>query len=350
MAPTHRTRLLSLDLMRGLCASSVALYHFMSWTDVAHVESMGTFAVYIFFILSALTMMYSYAGKFDAGLTKQLLQVFYINRIARVMPLLAIVAVLMGALRVVGSDQDIFQIMAGTVLTGTGLFALHLPGLSSNVVGGWSLGIEGMFYVLFPALILLTEGMQARRMLWIVAVLVIVQQLAIHLSRGHRLEISWYLYVSPIVFAPFFGLGVAIFLKPRAPRLVNLWIGLGLLAMVIGTSLVWDGPIVGNPVAYVGLTVLSAGAVHFLYQSDLPNWLAGVGRWLGDLSYAIYLVHWFAFQASQVAAGRLGLDVGAQALLFIVIVAGLAYLTYFGVEKPLQRYIRRKANVIPSSK
>ena len=120
--------------------------------------------------------------------------------------------------------------------------------------------------------------------------------------------------------------------------------------MVIGTSLVWDRPIVGNPVAYVGLTALSAAAVHFLYQSDLPDWLAGVGGWLGDLSYAIYLVHWFAFQASQVAAGRLGLDVGRQALLFIVIVASLAYLTYFWIEKPLQRYIRRKANVIPAPK
>ena len=61
-------------------------------------------------------------------------------------------------------------------LTGSGLFALHLPGYLSNVVGAWSLGIEIAFYAAFPIVCLLANNARLRMLLIVLATLVVAQQ------------------------------------------------------------------------------------------------------------------------------------------------------------------------------
>ena len=53
----------ALDLLRGLCAVGIATYHYLGQRGIAHLQSLGTFGVYVFFVLSALTMMLAYAPR-----------------------------------------------------------------------------------------------------------------------------------------------------------------------------------------------------------------------------------------------------------------------------------------------
>lgn len=82
----------ALDLVRGIAAVGVAVYHFLAWNEIAHIQSMGTFSVYLFFILSALTMMMVYGDRFRDSIKLDDIKAFYRNRVARLIPLLAGIA------------------------------------------------------------------------------------------------------------------------------------------------------------------------------------------------------------------------------------------------------------------
>ena len=53
-----------IHLTRGLCAIGVAGYHYLSWEHGIAVESAGAFLVYVFFTISALTLMMVHTGDF----------------------------------------------------------------------------------------------------------------------------------------------------------------------------------------------------------------------------------------------------------------------------------------------
>lgn len=122
----------ALDLVRGIAAAGVAIYHFLAWNEIAHIQSMGTFSVYLFFVLSSLTMMMVYGDRFKGSIEVGAVQSFYLNRVARLIPLLAAVAILSTIVAGVSAAT-----LAKAGLTATGLFGLHMPGFLSASVGAW---------------------------------------------------------------------------------------------------------------------------------------------------------------------------------------------------------------------
>jgi len=90
----RQDRHLPLDFLRGVAAFGIAVYHCLAWTKVVMVESLGRFGVYTFFILSALTMSMVYRREFSGKAVGPKLRAFYRNRLARIVPLLFVVAVI----------------------------------------------------------------------------------------------------------------------------------------------------------------------------------------------------------------------------------------------------------------
>jgi peptidoglycan/LPS O-acetylase OafA/YrhL len=80
-----------LDLLRGLAALGIAAYHYLASIGIV-VESLGTFGVYLFFILSALTMTMVYGENFSTYIAVRDVRTFYWNRLTRILPLLAAVS------------------------------------------------------------------------------------------------------------------------------------------------------------------------------------------------------------------------------------------------------------------
>ena len=172
----------ALDLLRGLAAIFVAAYHFLDSQGIA-VESLGTFSVYVFFVLSGLTMTAVYGPQFSHAIGVIDLSRFYWNRITRIMPLLIAASLLSLALAApsLGFTRHLAASALYAFMTGTALFALHLPGYLSNTIGAWSLGIEMMFYFVFPVICLMATPASRLQLAGIAFVLIFAQQIVIAL-------------------------------------------------------------------------------------------------------------------------------------------------------------------------
>ena len=276
----------ALDLIRGLAAFAVCQFHFMSWNEIATVQSMGTFAVYLFFILSGLTMMMVYHERFVDGISPSAARSFFRKRLARLIPLLVVVALLAGTKQALTGEIDI----ARAVLTGTGLMALHMPGFLSNSVGAWSLGIELAFYAVFPLIALLVTNW--RQAAVAVAILVGAQHMLLWQLAGS--PSFWEYYVSNLVFAPFFAFGILMSFdttKRSASYLVPALIG---FSAILSFSVFFDIDLMQSQLAYLGLTLAGALVVWATWRSHLHAALRPIASFMGDISYSLYLTHWIA--------------------------------------------------------
>lgn len=334
----------ALHLVRGLCAVGVAAYHYLDWEHGVAIESAGAFLVYVFFTLSALTMMIAHAEHFQTSITFPQLAAFYRKRAARILPLLAVVAMLVPAYGVLFSGAPVgAEMMARAYLTASTLMGLQMPGLTSGVVAAWSLGIEAVFYLVFPILAMLATNVSLRALLWATVLLVVGQQSSILLIAAEEGATFWFHYVNPLVFAPFFAIGIIIFLRPLTTQTaVNFWLSMMALAAIAGFSAIVPVDVYRNPAVYLLLTALTAGAVLTAYSAQVPAWATKVGVILGDISYALYLTHWFAYKGSNWLAEELGHE-SVQPLLYAGLTTMLAFLLFRFLEVPARNYLRGSA-------
>ncbi len=344
MSPNSRLqgRVHSLDLVRGVCAMGVATYHFLSWRLDFVIESLGAFGVYTFFVLSALTMMLVYGRKFSSQIGLGAIQTFYLNRVARLVPLLALVSVGSAVAQIALFDAPAGPAAVKAFMTGTGLFGLHLPGLLSNTPGAWSLGIEAVFYLLFPVLAISAMNARLRTLAIATVLLVLSQQALIAFIADVAVGDFWHYYVTPLVFAPFFAAGLVLYRWDVRPRAAYLAVSLAALAAVFTFSLFVRENLYTNRGAYLVLLGLCIAAVGFAYRSVFPPRLEGVATWVGDISYSLYLTHWFTYQAVALAASRLGLSPRLQFVCFAVVATGVARVVFVAFERPARDLIRRR--------
>lgn len=332
-------RIHGLDLLRGVCAIFVATYHFMLWQGYGEVESLGTFPVYTFFVLSALTISHIYQHKFSEVISKRDLYVFLYKRMSRVLPLLAIVALVMALLRVAVKPEFDIDVITRFIMTATGAFAFHMPALMSNTIGAWSLGIEFVFYILFPIVALLMPKQLNAKLFLIFGALVLLQLASIHKVLAFEPEFAWYSFVMPVTFAPFFLGGMLIlYFKKREQR------GFALAAMVCLCvmsfwSLITPVQIGKDPVLFTALMGLSIAAVYFSYNCKLSGIGEKIAHEVGRLSYPLYLTHWFSFQLVSKLGGHLALEGVALWVVFFGVAMGVAHVANILCEMPMQRYL-----------
>lgn len=321
----------------------IAAYHFLHWNYAFTLHSLGTFGVYVFFILSAVTMMMRYEGDFRQSIQAGALAAFYRNRFARLVPLLALVSVL-SAHWALGHGELLSDQAARTLLTATGAMGLHLPGFLSNATGAWSLGIEAVFYVIFPIVALLVAQASAWLIALSVVVLIVFQQATLFVISDLPDTQFWHYYITPITFAPFFALGILIFKVPLKEHPANIWLALLAMGALAGYTQVFPVMLWHSPVHYLVVTIIAAATVALAYRGKVPARLTRLASFLGDISYALYLTHWFAHRiASNVAST---FDAPAFVLPLILIVAAplIAWLCFHFFERPARDFLRSKGS------
>ncbi|WP_143530088.1 acyltransferase family protein, partial [Rodentibacter trehalosifermentans] len=137
-------RISSLDYLRGLCAFSIMIYHYMLWTGYKvdandFISRMGIYGVSVFYILSGLTLYIVYKDR--NFLDKSEWLSFFKKRVLRILPLFSLVTILTFCLSRNFSYLS-FKIL---FLNITGLFSIFS---SSEYIatGGWSIENELFFY------------------------------------------------------------------------------------------------------------------------------------------------------------------------------------------------------------
>jgi exopolysaccharide production protein ExoZ len=145
-----------IDALRGYAILGVVAVHAsiavrdLEW-PLGLLAEQGARGVQLFFVVSALTLMLSWHERGDGVLP------FYVRRIFRIGPMFWLMSAFFVAVQVSGLPIVFWPPLAITwpnvLASATFTHGLHPLTIHSIVPGGWSIGDEMTFYVLFPLLV-----------------------------------------------------------------------------------------------------------------------------------------------------------------------------------------------------
>jgi len=299
--------------MRGLAVAVVVLFHAGLPGVIGGFVGVDVFFVISGFLITGLLLReHERTGRI--GLPQ-----FYARRVRRLLPAAGVVLglTLVVALNVVAPlDRPSVGLdgAAAALSIGNIRFAVAAGdyfssvGTQSPFLHFWSLAVEEQFYLVWPALILLAaRGAHARRRVGVVVACLTIASFAANIFLTDTAA-NWAFYSLP-TRAWELGLGgmlaVGAVVIARIPgSLVGLagWLGFGAIVVAATTF--------DSSSAYPGMAALlpSVGAVALLAGGSRrlgPGRLLSLGplRFLGKISYSLYLVHWPIFVLAPVVIG-----------------------------------------------
>ena len=328
----------ALTSLRGVAAMWVFLFHldlkrpmfppgFLAWVPIGR----GYIAVDLFFVLSGFVMALTYRDSFQTRPFVVAYPDFLMRRVARVMPLNAvIVAVLAAAVWSGGRAGDTFATARNPWAIAANLFLVQDWGLFRSIdKPSWSVSVEMAVYLAYPVLLALAWS----RRWWWAGLLTGLAALCWLASVGQG-SVSQGLLVGDFIrgFAGFtFGLLCCrVFsgsgLPPRAGALDLLAV-----AALWATLLIFSDDL-------PAILVCPFLILFLAYENGLVARLLNLGplHYLGLISYSIYLVHY------AVLGGLNLLPIGSNGVYLaaaLVLTLTISTATYYGVERPARRWI-----------
>jgi peptidoglycan/LPS O-acetylase OafA/YrhL len=304
---------------------------------------LGVYAVEGFFLISGFCFFHLYAGqRFD----RQELKRFHIKRFFRIAPLYYC-AVLLGVVfaldQTVGPRVTPQRVVENVTLS----FGLIHPN-HSMVIGGWSIGIEYVFYLVFPVLAFIARSRLALYALtlaalaWAIPYNFDVVQNAAEPRQFHA-------YVQLPNHAGLFMLGAVVAdLRAQIRSRMPAW-GLLLSLLLIGSAAALTQPyflehlevMIGMPrVKYIALSFVVVLLFAFTQLSTL-GWLRPL-VWLGEASYSVYLMHPYAWRLVEPLFTP-QLSPMARMVAGLCATLALSALTYRVIERPSNALGRKLA-------
>jgi peptidoglycan/LPS O-acetylase OafA/YrhL len=350
-----RSRPSHIPSLDGLRAASF----FLVFAAHAGLESIvpGAFGVTVFFFLSGYLITTLMRSEVDTT-GRVHLKNFYLRRALRILPPFYIVLVAATALAAVGflhsGDLQPMAVASQILHFSNYWIAEHgWGGIAKGTGVYWSLAVEEHFYLVFPAVFLLLSrlrltGRQKALGFWSVCALVLVWRCVLVFllhADVERLSLCSDTRVDSIAF----GCALAVWHNPvvdgpaRRPE-SPLWGRLllpGAVGLLLVTFLV-RGPVFRETFRYtlqgIALTPIFVMAVRHprWHVFRLLNWRPM--RFVGTVSYTLYLVHHVALQA---VAQHSSLGGVVNALVALLVSLAVAWAMHVVVEKPCARLRRR---------
>jgi peptidoglycan/LPS O-acetylase OafA/YrhL len=331
---------------RGIAAWYVVLYHIrLSFADslpgwLMTFSSKGYLAVDLFFVLSGFVMWLTYGAKFATEGVRAAPD-FYVKRLARIYPLhffvLMMVLAYVGLLWMTGRVNPIRYPL--------GEFPLHLLlvqnwGMTPNLAWNdpdWSISTEMAAYLIFPLVAVGINRVRLSAATIIGLLLALAALLDIFMTARAAPNIGFDITQTGLIrcLIEFFS-GVLIcilWLRQRddQSRFSTRAFGGGFLILAGLCS-------VGLLKETFAIPLIGAAGVYLLAQtSNLPgNFLGGrILRYVGDISYSTYLVHYPLWTVFKLLFVR---DVNHVALalmfLYLLMTLLLSALLYWMIEQP----------------
>ena len=336
------------DGLRGLLAMGVFVHHtvasygyFMTgrwgWSDSALFNHLGQTSVAVFFMVTA----FLFSSRLLAGSIDW--RAIYLSRIARLVPLYVVfvAGVLASALHAGGwilreslgtIAGEVGHWLAFSIIERPDINALPMTWTLSAGVN-WSLRFEWFFYAFLPVLAFLLIPWRGARAAIAVATGFAVTLVAAALLLKH--VGGWKLYVLH------FAAGTVVALLYRHPvirlHLASRWIravGLACLAGLLAFRDAEGGLQILLATAFFGSVVGTSGGL--LRWSSI--------RWLGEISYGVYLLHGLVLYWALSSLPVASLTVGPYCALVVCLgisVVVIASTLHFAVELPGIRWGKR---------
>jgi peptidoglycan/LPS O-acetylase OafA/YrhL len=333
---TAMRELPSLTPLRGIAAVAVLLFHVSAGHDDPTMPLLlrrGYLGVDLFFVLSGLVLAHVYVRDFLGPLSWRRAGAFLWNRLARIYPLHFLIMFFLVA---VGWSQYRASDVAGNFL----LLQVPLPVIAINLPS-WSLSAEWWAYLVFPLLAHGLWRLDGRMAAALCVLLLAALELMIVLVFGDFSDTvrGWGALARSL---PEFLLGMLTYRAFSDPWLGGWWRRDWVLA-AIAVALVATLALLPNDGIVVALLppLLLAAVSNAGIGTRLLN--ARPLRWLGDISYSVYLGQVFAFSAAAVlAASPAVLVLGLNGLRAFTLAMALCVgaLLYRCVEVPCRSFLR----------
>jgi peptidoglycan/LPS O-acetylase OafA/YrhL len=340
------SRIPELDGVRGLAAFTVVIAHlFGEPAHGIHALTLGWLGVDIFFVLSGfligsiILQQHNEPGFFKS---------FYVRRAARIIPIYALVcgATLIAAAFTAGhawSDHPFSGAVYGTFTTN---FAMSFWGGGGMwLKPTWTLAEEEQFYLLLPLTIYVTP----KRLLPSLLIALWLSAFAIRVAFSGHYPLAVLTLLPCRMDLLLAGTGIALLNRQFdikryliVLRVLPLVATAVLLALAVfakdGTFQIFSDTIASIGIASYLLAIIHGAPEGKRYRSPVP-------RYLGQISYALYLVH-------QPISGLLhGLLLGsapdiatpaqiAVSILAVAVSIGVASASWYWLEAPILRRAR----------
>jgi len=341
-----RRHLPALDGLRAIAVLVVIVYH------AGYARVPGDLGVSIFFVLSGFLITRLLLGEWERTGDVSLRR-FYLRRALRIFPAYyAFILLTMAADTVLGARWAPGRVAAAFGYVYNYYNAIHL-GRPFDTAHAWSLSVEEQFYLLWPALFILLarRGERALRLGLLAAIAAVLAWRSwLYLGAGAGQH-----YVYNALDTRLDNLAVGCFLavvatSPAAGRVTGVlarytWAPLVTAALVLVSRKTLGGSwhySLGFTVDAVLFGLLIAQLLR-LHATRAWRWLDHpLLRWLGALSYPMYLWHVWGLAA----AGHLPLPGGLPARLLagIALTVGLAATSYYLLERPILALRERLEN------
>jgi len=182
------------------------------------------------------------------------------------------------------------------------IFLLHgftYTAFKSIVPGGWSIGVEFIFYLLFPLIFLYLKKNPSKFMYWATFIFFVIlslgQNLYFQLFEPSYSSIWKYGYWSPINQLPVFMVGVLLYERVCIEVLEHSIIKSlsGFILLTLSSMLIWQLQL---PFYVAMVPLLSAFSFYYLYfVFKLIPWLnITLLKRIGQLSFSMYILHFLS--------------------------------------------------------
>jgi peptidoglycan/LPS O-acetylase OafA/YrhL/lysophospholipase L1-like esterase len=343
----------ALDGVRGAGVAGILLFH------AGHLPG-GWLGVDLFFVLSGFLITSLLRAEFE-GAGRISLAGFWARRARRLLPALflallgvAAYAALFAApealpgLRADGLATLFYVANWRAIYAGNDYWDLFEA--PSPLEHTWSLAIEEQFYLFWPLLVVLLLK-RFRTSFWSVGVVaaLLASASALWMASLYDEALSTgrvYFGTDTRAAATLLGAALAAFVRPgdlRLPARTSMVLDLLALAAIAGLGWAWWRLAGTDPVVYRGglFAAALAACVVIAVVATAPRSLVSRAfavaplRWLGVVSYGVYLWHWPLYLV--LTPDRTGLDGWALTAARVAASLGVAALSYRVVERPIRR-------------
>lgn len=334
-----------IDGLRAIAVLLVVLYH------AGFPVPGGFVGVDVFFVISGYLI--------TAILRREILErtftfrSFYVRRIKRLMPayffLLACTTIYSGAYLL---PDDMISYAKSAVASLVGLSNVYFfmgTGYFGNAANEpllhtWSIAVEEQFYILWPMLLLTLSWIDSKRAVrYVVAAILIASLLASHYYAVNHKNAA-YLLLPFRFFELMIGALLALY-QHRVAKVVNpgstvAWTGLILIvasAFFLSNSSAFPG-IYALPVC-IGTAMVIASGFNSTNHTVLSILKVAPMRYIGKVSYSLYLWHWPVLALAQYR----GIELTTENALTLIAIAFLAScISYHLIETPFRNIKSKK--------
>ncbi len=349
-APEDRAFRPDVEGLRAVAVLLVVLFH----AGVGGLSG-GYVGVDVFFVISGFVITGVLLRERSSAGSTSLLG-FYARRCRRILPAatLVLVVTVVAAYLVLGRPAGartaddakwaaVFLANFHFAWAGTDYLAAGLR--PSPLQNFWTLAVEEQFYLVFPTLFLVVAGLRTRvtlrtRMLVVLGALTVC---SLAWSVVQTQTNPSYAYFSPFTRAWELGLGAMVALAtplcrkvPPVVASVLTWCGLAAIMLagtLFDTQTPYPGILVAVPVVGAALVIVG-GTANPVRGAETLLGLRPF-RWLGRLSYSMYLWHWPILILAAESRGMASLPVSSN-LLWLLVALAASVVTYRIVENPVR--------------